>query len=474
MKKSFIVSAALIGTMGFSGMAFAAANPFDSVPRDHWAYPAVQKLVHDGLVDGYGDNDFRGDHAITRYEMAQMVAKAMSNMEKADAIDKAALDKLQTEYGDELKNLGVRVQKLENDKQNMKWYGDARFRYFENKDNKITTANDGHKSNASQFEERVRIGFWAPVGENLSATGRLKYENTIKKNDGWGNTNQNFNSWNNSYRDQSSFVLDKISLDWEHANTKLSVGRVEVSLGQGLIWWENQIDGLYATHKFSDRVTASAGWGDLAAEGWHDSNMGAFLANVDVKASESTHVTIAHLKTNDKLKTSSSVYTNKWVQLTDGTWIQTPVATETWTEQPYAFDQYALGFNSQISRKVNLLAEFVKNNASTADQKNGWWSRLTYGDMQWKKANSWKVYLDVLSLGNASVDSDKWGHRLNVAGGNGFNGAGDKGWGIGVDYMLAANTNLELTYYKLKPYDQGKSGFSSYDDTAFAALTFSF
>lgn len=55
MKKSFIVSAALIGTMGFSGMAFAAANPFDSVPRDHWAYPAVQKLVHDGLVDGYGD-----------------------------------------------------------------------------------------------------------------------------------------------------------------------------------------------------------------------------------------------------------------------------------------------------------------------------------------------------------------------------------------------------------------------------------
>ena len=40
--------------------------------------------------------------------------------------------------------------------------------------------------------------------------------------------------------------------------------------------------------------------------------------------------------------------------------------------------------------------------------------------------------------------------------------------------MLAANTNLDLTYYGLKPYDENAAGFTKYDDVAYAALTYSF
>ncbi len=475
MKKQFLVSAVALGALSFSSVAMAAtANPFTSVPKDHWAYGAVEKLVQAGLVDGYGDADFRGEKAISRYEMAELVAKAMSNVDKADDANKAALDRLSKEYSDELANMGVRLKKVEDKMSSFKWYGDARMRYFENKANKMKDTNDGHKENSSQFEERVRLGFYGEPAENISINGRIKYENEIKVNDGWGNKNQNFNSWDNSTRDQNSFRLDKFSVDWNHANTNISVGRLELNLGQGLLWWENQIDGIYATHQFGDKVKVSAGWGDLAAEGWHNTNMGAFLANVDVATSPATHVTVAHLKTNDKLKTASTAYENKWVQLTDGSWIQTPVATTVWNEQPYAFDQYAVGFNSQISDKVNLLAEYVKNNADAADQDHGYWTRLTYGNQVWNKANTWKVYAEYFSLGNAAVDSTYWGHRLNIAGGNGFNGDGDKGWGLGASYMLASNTNFEVTYYKLKPYDEAKSGFSKYEDTAYAALTVSF
>ncbi|MBQ5503341.1 MAG: hypothetical protein IIT82_11620 [Selenomonas sp.] len=68
-------------------------------------------------------------------------------------------------------------------------------------------------------------------------------------------------------------------------------------------------------------------------------------------------------------------------------------------------------------------------------------------------------------------------------GGNGGGGAdhahphaaqGGRGWGMGVGYMLAANTNLDLTYYRLKPYDENAAGFTKYDDVAYAALTYSF
>lgn len=475
MKKKFLVSAVVLGVLSLSSVAMAAtANPFTSVPKDHWAYGAVEKLVQAGLVDGYGDEDFRGEKAISRYEMAELVAKAMSNVDKADDANKAALDRLSKEYSDELTNMGVRLKKVEDKMSSFKWYGDARMRYYENKDNKMKDTNDGHKENSSRFEERVRLGFYGEPAENISINGRIKYENEIKVNDGWGTKNQNFNSWDNSTRDQNSFRLDKFSVDWNHANTNISVGRLELNLGQGLLWWENQIDGIYATHQFGDNVKVSAGWGDLAAEGWHNTNMGAFLANVDVTTSPATHVTVAHLKTNDKLKTASTAYENKWVKLTDGSWMQTPVATTVWTDQPYEFDQYAVGFNSQVSDKVNLLAEYVKNKADVADQDHGYWTRLTYGKQVWNKADTWKVYAEYFSLGNASVDSDKWGHRLNIAGGNGFNGDGDKGWGLGASYMLASNTNLELTYYKLKPYDEAKSGFSRYEDVAYAALTVSF
>jgi hypothetical protein len=473
MRKQFLVSAVVLGVLSFSSVALAAqANPFTSVPKDHWAYSAVEKLVQAGLVDGYGDADFRGEKAITRYEMAELVAKAMSNVNKADDANKAALDRLSKEYSDELNTMGVRLKKVEDKMSSFKWYGDSRFRYYENKGNNITN-NDGHESNSSQFEERLRLGFYGEPGKNLSVTGRLKIENVINKNDGWGTVDHNYNQWTNSWDDQNSARLDLLSLDWNHAGTKVSVGRTEVSLGQGLLWWENPIDGIYTTHQFGDNVKVSAGWGDLAAEGWQDTNVGAFMANVDVTTSPATHITASHLKTNGTLKDHSTEYQNQWIDV-GGTWIQTPVLTDVWTTQPYDFDQYAVGFNSQLSKKVNLLGEYVKNRAEAAKQNHGYWARLTYGNQDWSKANTWKVYADYLNLGGAAVDSVYWGHRLNVAGGNGYNGDGDKGWGLGASYMLASNTNLELTYYKLKPYDEGQSSFSKYEPVAYAALTFSF
>ncbi|MBR0325472.1 MAG: S-layer homology domain-containing protein, partial [Selenomonadales bacterium] len=102
-----ITSALVIGAA-----STALANPFADVPADHWAYDAIDQLAADGVIEGYNDGTFAGDKAITRYEMAQIVARAMANTD-VDAADKATIDKLAAEFSAELDSLGVRVDALE-------------------------------------------------------------------------------------------------------------------------------------------------------------------------------------------------------------------------------------------------------------------------------------------------------------------------------------------------------------------------
>lgn len=73
-KKLFIAMAVALGV---SETAFAD-NPFSDVPAGHWAYAAVAKLAAAGIVDGYPDGNYKGIRTMTRYEMAQIIAKALA------------------------------------------------------------------------------------------------------------------------------------------------------------------------------------------------------------------------------------------------------------------------------------------------------------------------------------------------------------------------------------------------------------
>lgn len=149
-------------TVAFAAPAFA--NPFSDVPAKHWAYDAVNKLAQAGIVDGYNDGTFRGDKTMTRYEMAQIVAKAMNKSMNAD--QKAMVDKLAKEYAAELNNLGVKVAGMQNQMDNMvKFSGDARVRYY-NADN-----SDGTKGDRSEY--RVRLGATAKVNDDMSLYARI-------------------------------------------------------------------------------------------------------------------------------------------------------------------------------------------------------------------------------------------------------------------------------------------------------------
>ena len=68
--------------LGMLDMAKSASFP--DVPENHWAYEAVSKLAGNGIIKGYPDGTFQGDRAMTRYEFASMLYRAMQNGDTVD------------------------------------------------------------------------------------------------------------------------------------------------------------------------------------------------------------------------------------------------------------------------------------------------------------------------------------------------------------------------------------------------------
>jgi len=187
MKKTLVSALTAALVVGAASTTFAAANPFSDVPTDHWAYDAVSQLAQDGVIEGYGDTTFQGNKNITRYEMAQMVAKAMakSSAGKVNGADKALVDKLAAEFSDELNNLGVRVANLEKNADKVKWTGQARYDYWSNryegkaKDTKINHMLYRLYPTAEinqNWHVMARLqGVWSPKNDEIKDPVKLSY-----------------------------------------------------------------------------------------------------------------------------------------------------------------------------------------------------------------------------------------------------------------------------------------------------------
>jgi peptidoglycan hydrolase CwlO-like protein len=66
--KSFIA----LGLLAAASVGFSQGAPSD-VPKDHWAYHAIDELFKVGLLVGYPDGQFRGTRPVTRYELAASI-----------------------------------------------------------------------------------------------------------------------------------------------------------------------------------------------------------------------------------------------------------------------------------------------------------------------------------------------------------------------------------------------------------------
>ena len=114
-KTTLIASAAMI----MAGAAIASANPFADVPYSHWAYDAINTMASRGVIQGFPDGTYKGNKNVTRYELAMITAKMIANIENGvgsvSKDDMKTLEKLTTEFADELALLGVKITALEDD-----------------------------------------------------------------------------------------------------------------------------------------------------------------------------------------------------------------------------------------------------------------------------------------------------------------------------------------------------------------------
>jgi len=147
MKKvALVVLAALLFTFYAPK---AQAQPFADVPTDIFAFDAVAELAAKGIIEGYPDGTFKGDRAMTRYEMAMVVARMLARIEAikippppaappkgVTPANLAAIQRVVNEFRAELAAQGVRVTAVEEELaairqrlSNVKITGDVRFRY---------------------------------------------------------------------------------------------------------------------------------------------------------------------------------------------------------------------------------------------------------------------------------------------------------------------------------------------------------
>ncbi|WP_297963706.1 S-layer homology domain-containing protein [uncultured Anaerovibrio sp.] len=177
MKKTLVSALTTALVVGAASTTFAAANPFADVPADHWAYDAVSELQAKGVVNGYAiDNTFRGNQNMTRYEMAQIVAKAMAKIESGDSASKAMVDKLAAEFRDELANLGVRMDDLESRMDNVKHSGFIRYRWARTGGNAQDGKNFEGWGGNGRDEQFIRFRLNSAVKINKNVDGMARVE----------------------------------------------------------------------------------------------------------------------------------------------------------------------------------------------------------------------------------------------------------------------------------------------------------
>ena len=200
MKKILALAAVAALTAGVSAYA---ANPFSDVTPDDWAFQAVSDLSAQGVVEGYPDGTFKGERNMTRYELAQIVARLMAKEDQLNAQQQATLDKLAGEYADELANLGVRVSNLEKKVGNISWSGDARMRYI----------NNAKTNDKDVWDGRLRLTVKGQVNDATYVQGRIA-TNMYFKDAGTddGNTTMERLFVNHNFGEKTSVVLGRQDL----------------------------------------------------------------------------------------------------------------------------------------------------------------------------------------------------------------------------------------------------------------------
>lgn len=153
--------------------AIANDNPFEQVPKGHWAYDAVELLASRGILSEIPETLKDGNRPATRYEVASVVAKAMAkvdeNTSSQDDVD--TLKQLTAEFVAELDALGVKIDSLKKKVEHFSgWKLSGQFWFdanFASGDQSASSYTETGNDNAFQ-KDRIRLAIQKQINEDTS------------------------------------------------------------------------------------------------------------------------------------------------------------------------------------------------------------------------------------------------------------------------------------------------------------------
>ena len=411
--------------LGVTASAYAA-NPFSDVPAGHWAYDSINKLAAAGVIEGYGDTTFGGDKLMTRYEMAQIVAKAMAKG--------ANVDKLAAEFADELDNLGVRVANLEKKADNVKVTGEVRYLY------------EDYKGEGKSYDHTLRSRIWVngQINDDWTYTGMLQNEQDFKDNAG-----------NEDTKFQRAYVEGKIG------GLKVLAGRYNAFFANGNVY-DTRADGVEVSYgdkikvkgfagKASDATTTNA-----AGDGTVDVSYGNYCGG---------EVTGDFGKFN-----AMAGYVN-FKDMYNGGYFKNYNNNEQIEAVGKGLDNaiWYVGGSYDFDGNVGISAMYLKGDMSddegddTDTNSDGWTAGITYKGAEASDVGSWGLFANYYDQGGQT-------YLAHTTDANVFNGDGFKGYGVGANYTFAKGIVGTVVYYDT----ENKLNSNIDDQRVWADLTFTF
>ena len=411
MKKTLVSALTTALVVGAASTTFAAANPFSDVPADHWAYDAVSQLAADGVIEGYGDTTFRGNQNITRYEMAQMIAKAMAKSD-VSAADKALIDKLAAEFSDELNNLGVRVSNLERNADMVKWNGKAEYTYYSHRDK-----DANKKTNDDQLLFRLEPS--AEVNSHWHVNARLDASTDLAKDNKDDNADASLRHGSDSIQD-TDVTLKRVWAQGNYGNFQVKLGKFAQIDNDSI--FDTSFSG--AEVQFGNKVTFTAGAGrqnmdvdsDFTQKFGHNEDTanyqyaglgyadGKFVGGVDYHHLNADSFQYAK---EDGTKQANEDNANIWL-----------------AKAAYRFD------------KTNALNGFYANNTSADELDKAWSAQYSYKGAEAQNKGTWGAWAAYRYLGDNTDLFSTFDAIL----------AGQKGWEVGTNYAPFKNVVATLRY----------------------------
>lgn len=398
MKKTLFLAMTI--AMGITASAYAA-NPFCDVPAGHWAYDAVNKLAAEGVVEGYPDGTYGGDRLMTRYEMAQIVAKAMAKG--------ANVDKLAAEFADELDSLGVRVANLEKKSDNVRITGQIRYEYGDR------GGDLGSKyGKVAQHRLRSRIFVNGNINEDWSYTGRFENNQSLKNSSG-----------DDTLKFNQAYVNGKIG------GAKVIAGKTDHYAGNGFIY-DDTAEKIELSYGKDVKLTAYYGIPtDYGYDKMWGASVGGKVGNLSLSAGydkfQDALASIDSYGIDNSAKTGSD----------NGIWN---------LSANYKFGDFTLAA-TYLDSDIDL-----RDNSKYKDvDTNGYVVGLNYKGDDKNKPGTWGLFANYYDQGAGTFVA----HTMYPGDWSYYVDEGFKGYMVGGGVTLAKNMVYQLHYYDLEGKESG-------------------